>query len=983
MAKTVNPALIIGLGGTGTKSLYETKVSLLKRYGEVPSCIKLICFDTDIPEMESIAREIIYVKKTSDVNWRSLPAVKETVGFDNSEMIPIPIKNPTSTQRHDHIKKWLDPGIAKGIQPSMRGANQIRQKGRFAFFENYPPEDISGVIESSIGAINSFVLQENSDYQIIGNPKIHLVFSPCGGTGGGTFLDFAITIQNITKGKLPLSAWMLLPSFFDGFDACLRVHQNAYSSLKEIDHMMGVDATENKPWSNADADNPYEISYDGTTDVTLGGLSLFENIFIFDKKMKNGKEIPHVKEMYSRIGDIIYEFISGAGDQIFERMSSNFETDFDVPSNDISGNKRRNYFSIGLGHISMDRALVKEFKTIAIIEKIINRYSSSREFNTSEVVTNFLDAKKLNELGNNDNDDIIDSLFSPSELKYDKEGSLLPPAFEKGCDAESQSLGATFLAKWDGKINKITNANSVFKEEAFKEALDEKLREILKKDGGVNNSIQFLSFLQGQFEVMKEEMKIEAATHTQSITLSKVALVDQQGLIKEVAESFFSRSSSIKTECENYATNIESLLRETMDVIRKQGAERLLLKFMDLIDKKIMLFRGKLDLLSSVQTALGKDIKKAQQLQSKKQTYVSDLTTDASKFADLSDERLAGIITHFKFETHMLLADTEKMNLKNELRRYVSNLDEIKEVDEITIEQIMSATSQQSIKDTIKYLEISSSPCANINHGFTLETHIPSINNIGFVTTNDNDVSVVKDNKNFLSWDLKEDRLVASGDEERITMVQCEGPFPINALGALRKSKEKYDANESSNVGKIFSHSDKFFAEHAQDLYKDDSIENAQIYFGIGSALGIIECTTTKYIIHFQGEDKKLSGLEARNKKDRNHAFNYFKKVEEYVSYVKSEYEILARQDPMKIKKLMLEHFDTIFDAKVIRKQYPSSCSPEEIKYLKKERQAVANYALENGYLEKTDYMQRTDEKGIITEKYTDRQLRNEFGLKL
>jgi hypothetical protein len=78
---------------------------------------------------------------------------------------------------------------------------------------------------------------------------------------------------------------------------------------------------------------------------------------------------------------------------------------------------------------------------------------------------------------------------------------------------------------------------------------------------------------------------------------------------------------------------------------------------------------------------------------------------------------------------------------------------------------------------------------------------------------------------------------------------------------------------------------------------------------------------------------------------------------------------------------MLLKHFDTIYDPSVIRKQR-TSCSPEELKYLKKERLAVANYALDNAYLDKISYMQRKDENGKITEKYTERELRNE-GLRL
>ena len=43
--KIVNPSVIIGLGGSGYKTLFETKKSLLREYGEIPETIKLLCFD--------------------------------------------------------------------------------------------------------------------------------------------------------------------------------------------------------------------------------------------------------------------------------------------------------------------------------------------------------------------------------------------------------------------------------------------------------------------------------------------------------------------------------------------------------------------------------------------------------------------------------------------------------------------------------------------------------------------------------------------------------------------------------------------------------------------------------------------------------------------------------------------------------------------------------------------------------------------------
>ena len=974
--KIVNPALIIGIGGTGTKSLFETKVSLYKRYGEIPSCIKLLCFDTDISEL-MISKKELYIAKGSE------HADIHEVTFDASEMVDIPVKNPATTKEHPHVIKWLNKDIRRSIQPSNSGANQIRQKGRFAFFENYSPKRIAHQLEKALTNINSYIAEDNPDYNIIGKPKIHMIFSPNGGTGGGTFLDFAITIQHITGGKVPLSAWMLLPSFFDGFESSDRVHQNGYAALKEIDHMMGVDATQNKPWSNADPSEPYQISYNGSTDVTLGPeLSLFENIFVFDQKMRNGKEIVHVDEMYPRIGDIIYEFISGAGDQIFEKISSNFETDFEEPSNNITGNKRRNYFSIGLGHISMDRALIKQFKSIAIIEAMINRYlSSSSTFQTSQVVFNFLDTRKLNELGNNDNDDIIDSLITKSDLKYDP-ASLLPPEFEKGCNDTAKSIGDTFLARWNTKIEKIINENSVSRDEFFKNSLSEELSRILKSDGGVSNSIQFLSFLKGQFEVMQEEMNSESTKHKNSIENVKKGLVSQQELIKEEENIFnlFNKKTAIKEECINYASKIELILTESMNLKRKDEAGRLLFRFINEIKDKIDLLKQKADSLSEIQTSISKDLTKATSDLKKKENYVTDLTKEASSSNSISSESLTGMIKDFGFENHMLSEEENTGNLKSKIKEYVSNLDEIGALDEITAEEVMTSLDSKKIKDIISFLETSSSPCANINTGFTAGTNVNTVRELSFVTTCDSEVSVLKDNTSYMKLNLGEDRLVSSGDNERITMVQCEGPFPINALGALKKSKERYDANEKREKGKVFSHIDEFFAEHAQDLYKDDSVENAQIFFGIGSALNIIECTSSKYTINFEAEKKALSELGASNRRDRNHAFNYFKKIEKYVNYIKDEYNYLRKSDPKKLAENLLNHFDTIEDPSVIKKQL-RSCSKEELKYLNKERLAVANYALDNGYLNMTSYMQRTDDEGNISEKYTERQLRN-MGLK-
>ena len=84
------------------------------------------------------------------------------------------------------------------------------------------------------------------------------------------------------------------------------------------------------------------------------------------------------------------------------------------------------------------------------------------------------------------------------------------------------------------------------------------------------------------------------------------------------------------------------------------------------------------------------------------------------------------------------------------------------------------------------------------------------------------------------------------------------------------------------------------------------------------------------------------------------------------------------QKDPKGTVKMLIEHFDTIYDRQVIRKQ-KQSCSPRELEHIKNERKAVANFVLENGLAdtEKIDYMQRKDEDGNIKEIYSERALKN------
>ena len=64
---------------------------------------------------------------------------------------------------------------------------------------------------------------------------------------------------------------------------------------------------------------------------------------IFDNKLANGDTLLDPMEAYTRVGEVLYKVISGAGACI-DSILSNSEAHVTTPSSDISGNKRRNYY---------------------------------------------------------------------------------------------------------------------------------------------------------------------------------------------------------------------------------------------------------------------------------------------------------------------------------------------------------------------------------------------------------------------------------------------------------------------------------------------------------------------------------------------------------------------------------------------------------------------------------------------------------------
>ena len=418
MAKTVNPALFIGLGGTGHKVLLQVKEAVLKNYGEVPKVIKILSLDTDVRELTSSGTEIEYNKKIKDSNnevaWQN---VVENIKFDNREILPIPIKNPESIIDQENIKSWISPKVTR-ISQSGSGAKQIRQMGRFSIFENYASEGIRKNIKDKIDEIKNLENLRGEGYDL-GNsdfkPTIHLVCSPCGGTGAGTFIDIVTIIREIDD-NIKINAYLMLPDFYSSYPMTESVVPNAYCTLKEIDHLMGRDRDDEKPWFNYDVSKPFEVDYTGQGSKFKFSVSskFVDYIYLFDNYNAKKKYIAKDSDMHDRIARICYLLVSGTATSM-DTMYSN-DVDSLYPSSAKFNYKRRNYSSMGISEIILNRKFLKDLKKNQISRAILNAYAHAEQPLDNSVLNNFIDLNVWRE--DSGKDSLIDRLMPKNSLKY-------------------------------------------------------------------------------------------------------------------------------------------------------------------------------------------------------------------------------------------------------------------------------------------------------------------------------------------------------------------------------------------------------------------------------------------------------------------------------------------------------------------------------------------------------------------------------------
>ena len=952
MARNVNPSIIIGLGGSGQKTIFEVKKSLLREYGEVPKCIKLLCFDTNLKEMKQRESETIYSKRVRGKEERE-PEAPHLVEFAKDEAYGIPLRNPQGLVNASFIEPWLTDWAKSEIKPSTTGASCIRQKGRFAFFENYQNIGAEGsgietIIAKASKEVHDINLHIDSYYNILtGNeigeeekPIVHLVFSPSGGTGGGTFLDFIMLIKSMPE-NFKLCTYMIMPSFYEHYQGTENVNANSYAAFKEIDHLMGQDAAmKQQKWSNYSHRNPWNFSWTGGgSPLPMHEVQpLFDMGMIFDNKLDTNAMLSNPGEVYRRIADILYTVSSGAGAAI-ESILSNAESHSSLPSSPETGGKRRNYFASGIASATVDRYELISFRKKTCLEYAFEQYLSV-EFAGDPASKRSQEFIKFHDLAERAiHNQIIDALYNIDIESDDLETlqALMTPKSDTS-DISAYVLGQGEKEIADKKLtiktDAIANAKKIVSN--YKNNFNDTLEKDLKQKGGLQGSLDFIDAQISYFEIIQKEMSVESAEHDllyqnkidgEAGDSSVISHRIQAILNAEEHWNPMMKQKNIQEAIEAYCRVLITQLLDTGESIRKRVCGDKVCKAIleHLKTKRINLakFKEVLDGAKKENTKLlGQIINQGSRSLDK---------FPMNSFLYEQEEQNPNEQVHVECFEALAFEDlidiTDRVKVLKKLEEQIDQWEEQQEKKQITdvknIREVIreweendTVESKRALKELVGFLSATSSVCAKTSTEWCTGYQNPlKLNVLTMPFPSDWSESEKKDIEWFKgesALSLETDMLHECNDEYKITLMQFLGPFPAMAVRGFAHQKDKY--HHFIDVRGTFHHLDKQHQD-MMDWCKDDSAEDALLYFGLGSILPQPAIYSEKRKYYFDdgtGKEHPMSEARSENNNCRAHAFNYFKKAKDWVEHIKNRVEEFQNKDPEGYKKLLLDHFDLI-----------------------------------------------------------------------
>ncbi|MCS6956006.1 MAG: hypothetical protein NZM44_06595, partial [Candidatus Calescibacterium sp.] len=410
------PTIVIGLGGTGLK----TVVNLKKRVGDIgKGLLKFLCIDSD--KNEVLVNELE-------------PDEYINVGVPGVSAIVSNLKSETA----EFVRSWFPSNLSFKVVAGDEGAKQFRPMGRLYLFRNIDK------VFNSIDMVTKQLRAKFADVRIASKTiNVYIVSSTCGGTGSGMLLDMAYVVRKVIEEEnavpVLVKGILFLPTAFHPFpisDEAERKHifANGYATLKEIDYYM-----------NPSKETEYNVQFSQTR-VVRSKKQPFDVCYIVDDE---NEEFP-IGSLDDTIGAVSESLVilltSGVGTSIKSAEDNLFTVLSQSQKMQPYSDKNYLYSSFGTSSVIYPYDLVKKYVAGKLIKYM---YDNLNRDIKSNHIFDIMRTLKIDEINS---DELINSLYS---FKSFSSVELSEKIYEVSNNNLQVTIKQKILVEYSGTIDTI------------------------------------------------------------------------------------------------------------------------------------------------------------------------------------------------------------------------------------------------------------------------------------------------------------------------------------------------------------------------------------------------------------------------------------------------------------------------------------------------------------------------------------------------
>ncbi len=858
MATKIKRCLFVGLGGTGMKTLLNTKKLFMDTYGEVPPMIGFLGLDTD-----------------GGAYKKTLQSKYGEVKLNPNEQLPIYVENarPIFDVNRDHMT-WLPEKNQYALTSMKLGAGQVRTNGRFAFTVNC--DQVKNAVNTAINAITNASISNSTKYQLLSHDvEIHMVFSLCGGTGCGTFLNMAYLLRKAAP-QCKLTGYGVLPDVFESMSSSgmAKVKPNAYGAILDLDYLMSHNYLKDK-LSLDYINSPQEL-----TDRP------FSAFMFIDNQNGNGDTYSSVDQLTEMIS-LVLVTSSGELATASQSVTDNLEKNIREGSMDVE-NKRAWAGGMGVCEILFSGKDLADIYAYKASQSLVVALRNSDK-DTSSIANAWIDDPNVKIRENNGHDDVIDYMLP-----------LRPtvPFATVSDDANGESEAKMYIENVASPKPEDINKAIAAKLSSVGLELDSLMVKTINDKCGVATAIGVVKSIESTVNVCLGEMNSELADFQNQEPIVDNALHVASEDLKAYTAKFFKTGSGKEDRRQTLIDATMASCLNKREIIRRNAA----ITFYNSFKQKLSDVKSKLKKIDGVLVA-------ASNICGQK---IAELTNGVGKGGQTFQINLAQReVGNVQVDSNNIQINQFIQNIGGNLYGLdsTSNEDMVKKLYDYALTLLGAQQwANRTIDDEINDL----SP-ADFNHNMDMARNISmpllstdfqgysakeTVSDCYYIGVPDKDNSRLKTNnafKNTIQGTANVD-FATIGQKDRIIIYHQVGVIPPYAIKSVPTYKEKYeqcncDCHFDAGIENRMGHEN-------YSLYPVQQVDDTIGLWVNGFIFGLVKNENNMYYYKDEANGDSLKGYWVELSKYRDEAFDTFKRnklaldkqFEDYLSNYRTTY---------------------------------------------------------------------------------------------